>query len=115
MSIVMVSYFFFCNDAATTEIYTYLHSLSLHDALPISSPGGRPARSAWYGAGSFLWPMTLPPSSLMRTFLVMLPCHRCKRCLSRSEEHKSELQSLMRISYAVFCLKKINELKDGSQ
>src|SRR3546814_4004804 len=28
--------------------------------------------------------------------------------LSRSEEHTSELQSLMRISYAVFCLKKKN-------
>src|SRR3546814_4855067 len=28
--------------------------------------------------------------------------------LSRSEEHTSELQSLMRISYAVFCLKKNN-------
>src|SRR3546814_3512914 len=28
------------------------------------------------------------------------------RCLDRSEEHTSELQSLMRISYAVFCLKK---------
>src|SRR3546814_7365927 len=27
----------------------------------------------------------------------------------RSEEHTSELQSLMRISYAVFCLKKKNE------
>src|SRR3546814_6488569 len=27
---------------------------------------------------------------------------------SRSEEHTSELQSLMRISYAVFCLKKIH-------
>src|SRR3546814_1947570 len=27
-------------------------------------------------------------------------------CLNRSEEHTSELQSLMRISYAVFCLKK---------
>src|SRR3546814_10081196 len=27
-------------------------------------------------------------------------------CLYRSEEHTSELQSLMRISYAVFCLKK---------
>src|SRR3546814_10260668 len=26
--------------------------------------------------------------------------------LARSEEHRSELQSLMRISYAVFCLKK---------
>src|SRR3546814_4739189 len=28
---------------------------------------------------------------------------------ARSEEHTSELQSLMRISYAVFCLKKIRE------
>src|SRR3546814_2753753 len=28
---------------------------------------------------------------------------------SRSEEHTSELQSLMRISYAVFCLKKTNQ------
>src|SRR3546814_6265199 len=30
------------------------------------------------------------------------------RVLLRSEEHTSELQSLMRISYAVFCLKKKN-------
>src|SRR3546814_5863077 len=29
--------------------------------------------------------------------------------LRRSEEHTSELQSLMRLSYAVFCLKKKNE------
>src|SRR3546814_5786175 len=29
--------------------------------------------------------------------------------LGRSEEHTSELQSLMRISYAVFCLKKKND------
>src|SRR3546814_1342283 len=29
-----------------------------------------------------------------------------KSMISRSEEHTSELQSLMRISYAVFCLKK---------
>src|SRR3546814_3097466 len=29
---------------------------------------------------------------------------------SRSEEHTSELQSLMRISYAVFCLKKKKKL-----
>src|SRR3546814_7931425 len=41
-------------------------------------------------------------------------CHRAERGLARlvrylarrSEEHTSELQSLMRISYAVFCLKK---------
>src|SRR3546814_8601417 len=30
---------------------------------------------------------------------------------ARSEEHTSELQSLMRISYAVFCLKKKNQDK----
>src|SRR3546814_9041388 len=31
----------------------------------------------------------------------------------RSEEHTSELQSIMRISYAVFCLKKKNKYKDN--
>src|SRR3546814_6590662 len=31
------------------------------------------------------------------------------RYATRSEEHTSELQSLMRISYAVFCLKKKNK------
>src|SRR3546814_2054866 len=34
---------------------------------------------------------------------------RVKTKPSRSEEHTSELQSLMRISYAVFCLKKKKE------
>src|SRR3546814_12697423 len=32
---------------------------------------------------------------------------------NRSEEHTSELQSLMRISYAVFCLKKKTTIKDN--
>src|SRR3546814_5991438 len=45
------------------------------------------------------------------------PAHHCSSAASgawsdrwdqRSEEHTSELQSLMRISYAVFCLKKKN-------
>src|SRR3546814_10615892 len=34
------------------------------------------------------------------------PVGRDAECGTRSEEHTSELQSLMRISYAVFCLKK---------
>src|SRR3546814_9038217 len=34
------------------------------------------------------------------------PCGSALRLDKRSEEHTSELQSLMRISYAVFCLKK---------
>src|SRR3546814_4191217 len=40
--------------------------------------------------------------------------HR-RRFLPRSEEHTSELQSLMRISYAVFCLKKKNKLHSSIQ
>src|SRR3546814_8685611 len=35
------------------------------------------------------------------------------RSFARSEEHTSELQSLMRISYAVFCLKKKNKYSKG--
>src|SRR3546814_3325883 len=37
---------------------------------------------------------------------VMRPTSAVGRAYTRSEEHTSELQSLMRISYAVFCLKK---------
>src|SRR3546814_6196521 len=36
-------------------------------------------------------------------------------CFLRSEEHTSELQSLMRISYAVFCLKKKKTKKHTTQ
>src|SRR3546814_3583509 len=46
-----------------------------------------------------LIPTLVVPVALMGTFATML-------ALGRSEEHTSELQSLMRISYAVFCLKK---------
>src|SRR3546814_3176395 len=47
------------------------------------------------------------------TLMALYPLHQAfgvKRIFasSRSEEHTSELQSLMRISYAVFCLKKKN-------
>src|SRR3546814_3174838 len=35
-------------------------------------------------------------------------------CTARSEEHTSELQSLIRISYAGFCLKKKNQVRHYS-
>src|SRR5215204_5334826 len=57
--------FFFFNDTATTEIYT----LSLHDALPISSS----------------------PASATTTSPFRASC--CLRTTTRSEEHTSELQS----------------------
>src|SRR3546814_14875887 len=44
--------FFFFNDPATTEIYTYCHTLSLHDALPIC------------GIGRLLAGMRSPPRAL---------------------------------------------------
>src|SRR3546814_5282392 len=39
----------------------------------------------------------------------------CGRGIARSEEHTSELQSLMRISYAVFCLKKKKNKKQARE
>src|SRR3546814_17299648 len=41
-TVTVILYCVFCNDTATTDIYTYLHTLSLHDALPIWI--GRPAK-----------------------------------------------------------------------
>src|SRR3546814_8485933 len=55
----------------------------------------------------------LPPDKALRQNIGMVvellgrPEHLLAQCgRDRSEEHTSELQSLMRISYAVFCLKK---------
>src|SRR3546814_5529136 len=50
--------------------------------LPRDHQGGGRRRRAWHAGGVY------------------------RGSLARSEEHTSELQSLMRISYAVFCLKK---------
>src|SRR3989441_8993512 len=71
-----LSFFFFFNDTATTEIYT----LSLHDALPIYDGQGALHRAVWCPAlhhrlGSIRW------------FDAAASSHR-------SEEHTSELQSL---------------------
>src|SRR3546814_7066143 len=91
------SYRFCVNDTATTEINTYRHTLSLHDALPIwrglpALPAAAPGRCRSAG-----WHASSSRRSRSR--------RRC-RLPPRSEEHTSELQSLMRILYAIFCLKK---------
>src|SRR3546814_8200873 len=53
----------------------------------------------------------LDPATMFDDVFKELPVHlqrqrQSARRAGRSEEHTSELQSLMRISYAVFCLKK---------
>src|SRR3546814_7048045 len=51
--------------------------------------------------------LAMPPNPLRCRFRGMLAqAQRRDESPRRSEEHTSELQSLMRISYAVFCLKK---------
>src|SRR3546814_4307104 len=62
--------------------------------LPLGSGDGK-AVFTTPGHEEFL----LPAETLM-------PTEHTLRLIQRSEEHTSELQSLMRISYAVFCLKK---------
>src|SRR3546814_4754840 len=52
-------------------------------------------------------PNTVTPFHFDKEHNFILQIHGRKR-IYRSEEHTSELQSLMRISYAVFCLKKKN-------
>src|SRR3546814_7390351 len=84
--------FYFFNDTATTESYTYGLTLSQHDALPISAPIWAPMKRSKRVVPIPV--MTASTSTLMPEETI------------RSEEHTSELQSLMRTSYAVFCLKK---------
>src|SRR2546430_12458118 len=74
------SFFFFFNDTATTEIYT----LSLHDALPIST-GGYPSSR-----------VQISPDG--RYFVIVA---------STTDRKSTRLNSShSQISYAVFCLKK---------
>src|SRR3546814_4446059 len=63
------------------------HQVQAADAL--SGQSRAPAPAGWLPA---------PPSPSSASARLLSKC--------RSEEHTSELQSLMRISYAVFCLKK---------
>src|SRR3546814_3380043 len=60
------------------------------------------------GGGGFLLAQPAGREPLLYDFFVQTPRRRGDPAQLdfRSEEHTSELQSLMRISYAVFCLKK---------
>src|SRR3546814_2831184 len=110
---------FFFKDTATTEIYTDRHTLSLHDALPIVPDQGllrprhprihllrvRAAEVRRSGVHAARPEFRSAPEGEAAPHRVR-DGRRDRREVHRSEEHTSELQSLMRISYAVFCLKK---------
>src|SRR3546814_2117905 len=84
------------------------------------------ARSGDVAGGRALWrrlldythqPAAAPAEQVLRQFMITpAVIERSSQVLRetgivRSEEHTSELQSLMRISYAVFCLKKKKKQK----
>src|SRR3546814_1332918 len=82
---------------------------------PIRAPGEHRQRQFWPCPIRGPPPTRMPPGRNLSSILeaATRPIYACRqfwRSLdshgNRSEEHTSELQSLMRISYAVFCLKK---------
>src|SRR3546814_7879151 len=79
------------------------------DALP-----SRTASAARTSDESFIRRTLDPGSALIGITSEAGITSRSPRMGSRSEEHTSELQSLMRISYAVFCLnkKKTNKVQE---
>src|SRR3546814_2618098 len=94
---------FSLNVTATTDIYTYGHTLSLHDALPISHGVTLGSKRKWRAGCE-----RTKSATNVRPSRVIASDRASEKppLASRSEEHTSELPSLMRISYAVFCLKK---------
>src|SRR3712207_7296885 len=80
---------FFCNDTATTEIYT----LSLHDALPIFPPSQRRSCAAPRSRRCRAPPGATARSRGRRARPGGRPRRRRRTRGGRSEEHTSELQS----------------------
>src|SRR3712207_8331401 len=96
----MISYFFFFNDTATTEIYT----LSLHDALPISPLHLRRAHSP-------RGPDRAEDSTNSQPEVTAMPESNGARDRKSTRLNSSHAN----ISYAVFCLKKKTKKKNTLQ
>src|SRR5258708_35483317 len=92
--------FFFFNDTATTEIYT----LSLHDALPISSRSNTTARGRWCSARNGVLSAKLTNPRKRRTTFIEGGRVSDFTGLDRKSTRLNSSHQI--ISYAVFCLKK---------
>src|SRR3546814_5540381 len=89
---------------------TAAYNAARREARPSPRLSRPPAGNHTRCAARWRAPGSIPGLALMAG-LPVPPARRQGSChtsdkRSRSEEHTSELQSLMRISYAVFCLKK---------
>src|SRR5688572_33289720 len=89
MLYIYVSLIFFFTDTATTEIYT----LSLHDALPISTPRRRGTAAANSTKQKIWYQQTWHTIEFSNNRPVSASRWDALTGLLRSEEHTSELQS----------------------
>src|SRR3546814_4016884 len=91
--------------------YTTLFRSGARAATPLATRFAGAAVATGVGAGGAgaVRPTVARPTSTTRDDLNILASNPF-----RSEEHTSELQSLMRISYSVFCLKKKNKDKQNN-
>src|SRR3546814_4856007 len=111
------------NVTGPTDIYPYLHTLSLHDALPISgmssraTPAGASASRTAFITAAGAPDVADSPAPFTPSGLSASTTSSNARVMNgrRSEEHPSELQSLMRISYAVYCLNKTKHARRRSR
>src|SRR3546814_8031805 len=96
---------------STTEIRIAIDCMGGDAGLPVTVPAAHQfakqnpdTRFLLAGAPAAIETRLVALGSLGRDWYEILPASEV--VAMRSEEHTSELQSLMRISYAVFCLKK---------
>src|SRR3546814_6333743 len=96
-----------CQDCGHGSIRRRVRSLPLAQ-VPAPAAIGHAARRAEPRSGSEGVAVPMHRNILSASLLAALALAGCgeRNAARRSEEHTSELQSLMRISYAVFCLKK---------
>src|SRR3546814_10755823 len=79
--------------------------------IPIATVAPGSVQSLSLGSLAIIFGRAARPKPSISTLTMFRQAGATARS-SRSEEHTSELQSLMRISYAVFCLKKKKKTKN---
>src|SRR3546814_5613161 len=101
------------SDVCSSDLYPHWKSEKTTRRSPLGLPqwiapaAGSDERSTWL-APAWTGASSRPAGASLATRAAPA-ASRSGLSSSRSEEHTSELQSLMRISYAVFCLKKKNQ------
>src|SRR3546814_4352968 len=110
----VISYF---ADVPSPNLASGIATYDLDSVQVLKGPQGTLFGRNTTGGAVLYYPVT-PDYELGGSVEVQYGNYDERRLEARSEEHTSELQSLMRISYAVFCLKKKqnkHEIQENNQ